>query len=65
VSAVGNVRRLEDLLHVRLGGDAHVLLAKRCSLLLDVGMLLSDMSAMSWSRDASDATAVVMAYKLL
>jgi hypothetical protein len=41
VGAVGDVRRLEDLLHVRLGLDAHVLLAERSGLLLDVGVLLS------------------------
>lgn len=41
VAAVGDVGRFEDLLHVRLRLDAHVLLAKRSSLLLDVGVLLS------------------------
>jgi hypothetical protein len=52
VGAVGDVRRLEDLLHVRLGLDAHVLLAERGSLLLDVGVLLSRVSARALARDA-------------
>jgi len=41
VAAVGDVGCFEDLLHVRLRLDAHVLLAERSSLLLDVGVLLS------------------------
>jgi hypothetical protein len=40
MGAIGNVRRLEDLLHVRLGLQAHVLLAERGGLLLDVGVFL-------------------------
>ena len=38
--AVGDIRRLEDLLDVRLRLDAHILLAKSLHLLLEVGVLL-------------------------
>lgn len=40
MGAVRNVRRLEDLLYVRFGLQAHVLLAKRSDLLLNIGMPL-------------------------
>jgi hypothetical protein len=65
MGAVGDVRCLEDLLHMGLGLDAHVLLAKRGGLLLDVGMLLSGSSERASSLDASDATTASMAYQLL
>jgi hypothetical protein len=65
VGTVGDVRCLEDLLHVGLGLDAHVFLAKRGGLLLNVGMLLSRLSERVSSPDASDATTASMAYQLL
>lgn len=40
VGSVGDIGSLEDLLHMCLRLDAHVLLTERASLLLDVGMLL-------------------------
>ena len=45
--AVGDVGCLEHLLHVRLGLDAHVLLAEGLGLLLEVRILLSSVSE-SW-----------------
>jgi hypothetical protein len=65
MGAIGDVRCLEDLLHVRLGLQAHVLLAKRSCLLLDVGMLLLSLSADAPSSDTSDAAIARTAYKLL
>lgn len=44
--SIGNVRRLEDLLDVRLGLDAHVLLTEGLCLLLEAGVLLR---MVSWS----------------
>ena len=38
--AVGDVGRLEDLLEMRFGFDAHVLLPESLGLLLEVGVLL-------------------------
>jgi hypothetical protein len=64
VGAVGDVRRLEDLLHVRLRLQAHVLLAERGGLLLDVGVFLC-MLADTRSHAASAPAAPVMTYKLL
>jgi hypothetical protein len=52
VGAVGDVRGLEDLLQVGLGLHAHVLLAERGGLLLDVGMLLSRLSEGAQAHDA-------------
>lgn len=40
VGTICDIRRLEHLLHVGLGLDAHVLLAKCPRMLLDIGMLL-------------------------
>ena len=40
VGTICDIWRLEHLLHVRLGLDAHVLLAKCPRMLLDIGMLL-------------------------
>jgi hypothetical protein len=44
VRSIGNVRCLEDLFHVSLGLDAHVLLAEGLRVLLDVGVLLHTVS---------------------
>lgn len=38
--SIGDIRRLEDLLNVRLGLDAHVFLSESFRLLLEVGVLL-------------------------
>jgi hypothetical protein len=40
VRSVGDVRRLEHLLNVRLGLDAHVLLAEDLCLLVEASILL-------------------------
>lgn len=41
---IGDVGRLEDLLNVRLGFDAHVLLSECLGLLLEVGVLLRQLA---------------------
>lgn len=65
VGAVGNVWGLEHLLDVRLGLQAHVLLAERSDLLLDVGVLLSQLLECHLSPVVRTSTVLAMTYKLL
>ena len=44
MGAIGNVGRLEDLLNMRFGLDAHVLLSESLGLLLEVGVLLRQLA---------------------